>query len=66
MSASESTTRPAPTGLPSVEETLAQFGGKGGGQPAMAQGALTDPSQADAAVKWAGGQLVERWNASGG
>jgi len=44
-----------------LKATLAQFGGKGGGQPAMAQGALTDPAQAEAAVKWAGARLVERW-----
>lgn len=44
-----------------LKETLAQFGGKGGGQPGMAQGALADPGQAEAAVRWVAEQVVERW-----
>ena len=45
-----------------LKETLAQFGGKGGGQPAMAQGALADPEQAEAAVRWAAEQVVGPWS----
>ena len=33
-----------------LRETLAAFGGKGGGQPAMAQGGLPDPAKLDAAL----------------
>lgn len=33
-----------------LRETLAQFGGRGGGQPALAQGGLPDAAQLDAAL----------------
>jgi alanyl-tRNA synthetase len=36
-----------------LKETLAQFGGKGGGGKVMAQGVLDNATQAGAAVKWA-------------
>lgn len=48
-----------------LKETLAQFGGKGGGQAAMAQGALADPAQAGPAVAWAAARVVERWKDPG-
>lgn len=40
-----------------LKETLAQFGGKGGGGKVMAQGVLDDPARAREAVKWAEGQV---------
>lgn len=41
-----------------LKETLAQFGGKGGGRPEMAQGSLTDPATAEAAVRWAADRII--------
>ncbi|KPV52048.1 hypothetical protein SE17_17795, partial [Kouleothrix aurantiaca] len=43
-----------------LRETLAQFGGRGGGQPTLAQGGLPDGGQLEAALEAA----IERLRAS--
>jgi len=48
-----------------LKETLAKFGGRGGGQEKMAQGALTDPANAEAAMRWAAACIVERCRGTG-
>ncbi|MFN2315829.1 MAG: DHHA1 domain-containing protein [Gemmatimonadales bacterium] len=40
-----------------LRETLAEFGGKGGGHEHLAQGTLDDPEKARAAVQWAAGRV---------
>jgi alanyl-tRNA synthetase len=42
-----------------LKETLAKFGGKGGGSELMAQGALADPASAEEAVRWAAERIIE-------
>lgn len=42
-----------------LRETLAQFGGKGGGSRVIARGGLDDPGKAQAAVQWAGQAVRE-------
>jgi alanyl-tRNA synthetase len=42
-----------------LKDTLAKFGGKGGGSELMAQGALADPAKAEEAVRWAAERTVE-------
>lgn len=40
-----------------LRETLAEFGGKGGGQKTLAQGSLKDFAKASEAVEWAAGRV---------
>ncbi len=40
-----------------LRETLAEFGGKGGGQKTLAQGSLGDAAKAREAVEWAAGRV---------
>jgi alanyl-tRNA synthetase len=42
-----------------LKETMAKFGGRGGGSELMAQGALADPATAEAAVRWAAERIIE-------
>jgi alanyl-tRNA synthetase len=42
-----------------LKETMARFGGKGGGSELMAQGALADPATAKEAVRWAAERIIE-------